>query len=58
MKAMITAKFEIDVSDWNTDENLSVKENKEKIIEDLSDYSVFMPMCDYKKLKSVEVVLK
>jgi len=59
MRAIITAEFEIDVDDWSKGEGLNKSQRIKKIIEDLSDFSVFMPHCsDYNNFKSVEVFIK
>lgn len=58
MKALVTATFEIDVTDWNKGEGLSLAQRKKKIEEDLEDFSVFMPHFDYEKFRKVEVKLK
>ena len=55
MKAKVTATFEIDVTDWYSDERLTKKEKQEKLIEDLSDFSVFMPHFEWKSFKDVDV---
>lgn len=55
MKVYITPTFKIDVTDWYEDERLTLEEKLEKLKDELSDYSTFMPLCDYKTLQTVEV---
>ena len=55
MKALVTATFEIDVTDWYEDERLTKTEKTERLKEELSDFSVFMPLFEYRDLKDVEV---
>ena len=58
MKAIVTASFEIDVTDWYKGERLTKKEKFEKVKEELADFSVFMPLAEYSNFKDVEVVIK
>jgi len=55
MKAIVTAKFEFDVTDWYEDEKLTLKQKEKQLKEDLSDFSVFMPLAEYNTLKDVNV---
>ena len=55
MKALITASFEIDVTDWYEGERLTKTEKFNKVKEELADYSVFMPLAKYEHLKDVNV---
>jgi len=58
MKAIVKAIFEINVSDWNKDENLTKKQRIKRIKEDLSDFSIFMSHFDYENFKKVDVKIK
>ena len=49
MTAEITAVFEIDVTDW-------IKEDGQKhVVEELHDFSVFIPMFEYSAFKKVSI---
>ncbi len=58
MKAIVTATFEIDVTDWYSDEGLSIDRKTRLLKDDLEDFSVFMPHFEYKNFKDVKIVLK
>lgn len=59
MKIIFKPTFEIEnVDSWYDGENLSKAQTKEKLIEDFSDFSVFMVHADYKNLKDIEVEVK
>ena len=58
MKAIIKPVFEIDVTDWYEDDRLTKKEKIEKLKEELEDFSVFMPQCEYSNLKGVKIEIK
>ena len=55
MKAIVTAVFEIDVSEWFADEGLTKKQRLKRIEEELADYSVLMENADYKNFSYSEV---
>ena len=57
MKAIATAKFEIDVSDWSKDEGLTNKQRIKQIQTDLEDFSVFMLHFTYENFKDIKVTI-
>lgn len=58
MKAIIKPTFEIDVTDWNKGEGLTEVQRIKQTKEDLEDFSVFMPHCDYQSLKDIKITFK
>lgn len=55
MKAIVKAEFLFDVTEWFKDEGLTKQQRIDKIEEELSDFSVFMPLSSYDHFEGAEV---
>ena len=54
IKAVITTKYEVDISDFH-DEGETTKHMVKRVKDELHDISVFSQHCDYGTLKDVKV---
>ena len=57
MKVEVKLVYELDITDWYEDENLTKKEKLERFKEDIYDVSVHCNHCTYKTQTGCEVKL-